>query len=97
MSANSSHQVIANVPSCRRGTIPLELVTMTSDDMTRTLSRAFDLFALADPATFLAKATRESFDELIVRLRAEERQDPDFDRYPRLKLHDDASYFMVLL
>lgn len=61
------------------------------------LERAFDLFGLADPATFLAKATRESFDELIVRLRAEERLDPDFDRYPRLKLHDDASYFMLRL
>lgn len=50
------------------------------------LERAFDLFALADPAAFLAKATRESFDELLVRLRAEERQDPDFDRYPRLNI-----------
>lgn len=61
------------------------------------LERAFDLFALADPAAFLAKATRESFDELLVRLRAEERQDPDFDRYPRLKMHDDATCFMLRL
>lgn len=61
------------------------------------LDRAFDLFGLADPATFLATATRDSFDELLVRLRAEENLDPDFDRYPRLKLHDDASYFMLRL
>lgn len=61
------------------------------------LERAFDLFGLADPAAFLAKATRESFDELLVRLRAEERQDPDFDRYPRLKMHDDATCFMLRL
>ena len=61
------------------------------------LERAFDLFGLADPAAFLATATRESFDELIVRLRAEENLDPEFDRYPRLKLHDDASYFMLRL
>lgn len=61
------------------------------------LERAFDLFGLADPAAFLATATRESFDELIVRLRAEERQDPDFDRYPRLKMHDDATCFMLWL
>ena len=61
------------------------------------LERAFDLFGLADPVAFLAKATRESFDELLVRLRAEENLDPDFDRYPRLKLHDDASYFMLRL
>lgn len=61
------------------------------------LERAFDLFGLADPATFLATATRESFDELIVRLRAEERQDPDFDRYPRLKMHDDTTCFMLRL
>lgn len=61
------------------------------------LERAFGLFGLSDPATFLATATRESFDELIVRLRAEENLDPDFDRYPRLKLHDDASYFMLWL
>ena len=61
------------------------------------LERAFDLFGLADPAAFLAKATRESFDELLVRLRAEENLDPDFDRYPRLKLHDDASYFLLRL
>lgn len=59
--------------------------------------RAFDLFGLADPASFLATATRESFDELIVRLRTEENMDPDFDRYPRLKLYDDASYFMLRL
>lgn len=61
------------------------------------LERAFDLFGLADPAAFLATATRESFDELIVRLRFEEDQDPDFERHPRLKLHDDASYFMLRL
>ena len=61
------------------------------------LERAFDLFGLADPVAFLAKATRESFDELLVRLRAEENLDPDFDHYPRLKLHDDASYFMLRL
>lgn len=61
------------------------------------LERAFDLFGLANPAAFLADATRESFDELLVRLRAEENLDPDFDRYPRLKLHDDASYFMLRL
>lgn len=61
------------------------------------LERAFDLFGLADSAAFLAKATRESFDELLVRLRAEERQDPDFDRYPRLKMHDDATCFMLRL
>lgn len=61
------------------------------------LERAFDLFGLADPVAFLAKATRESFDELLVRLRAEENLDPDFDRYPRLKLHDDASCFMLRL
>lgn len=61
------------------------------------LERAFDLFGLADPAAFLAKATCESFDELVVRLRAEENLDPDFDHYPRLKLHDDASYFMLRL
>lgn len=61
------------------------------------LERAFDLFGLADPAAFLATATRESFDELLVRLRAEEKLDPDFDRYPRLKLHDDASCFMLRL
>ena len=61
------------------------------------LERAFDLFRLADPAAFLAKATRESFDELLVRLRAEENLDPDFDHYPRLKLHDDASCFMLRL
>lgn len=61
------------------------------------LERAFDLFGLADPVAFLAKATRESFDELLVRLRAEENLDPDFDRYPRLKLHDDASYFLLRL
>ena len=61
------------------------------------LERAFDQFGLADPATFLATATRDSFDELLVLLRAEENLDPDFDRYPRLKLHDDASYFMLRL
>lgn len=61
------------------------------------LERAFGLFGLADPASFLVKATREPFDELLVRLRAEENLDPDFDRYPRLKLHDDASYFMLRL
>lgn len=61
------------------------------------LERAFDLFGLADPAVFLADATRESFDELLVRLRAAENLDPDFDRYPRLKLHDDASCFMLRL
>lgn len=61
------------------------------------LERAFDLFGLADPAAFLADLTRESFDELLVRLRAEERQDPDFDRYPRLKMHDDATCFMLRL
>lgn len=61
------------------------------------LERAFDLFGLVDPAAFLAKATRESFDELLVRLRAEETLDPGFDRYPRLKLHDDASCFMLRL
>ena len=61
------------------------------------LERAFDLFGLADPAAFLATATRESFGELIVRLRAEENLDPDFDHYPRLKLHDDASYIMLQL
>lgn len=61
------------------------------------LERAFTLFGLADPAAFLADATRESFDELLVRLRAEENLDPDFDRYPRLKLHDDASCFMLRL
>lgn len=61
------------------------------------LERAFDLFGLADPAAFLATATRESFGKLIVRLRAEENLDPDFDHYPRLKLHDDASYFMLRL
>lgn len=61
------------------------------------LERVFDLFGLAEPATFLATATRDSFDELIVRLRAEENLDPDFDHYPRLKLHDDASYFMLRL
>ena len=61
------------------------------------LERAFNLFGLADPAAFLADATRESFDELLVRLRAEENLDPDFDRYPRLKLHDDASCFMLRL
>lgn len=61
------------------------------------LDRAFGLFGLADPAAFFATATRESFDELIMRLRVEENQDSDFDRYPRLKLHDDASYFMLRL
>lgn len=61
------------------------------------LERAFNLFGLADPAAFLASATRESFDELLVRLRAEENLDPDFDRCPRLKLHDDASCFMLRL
>lgn len=61
------------------------------------LERAFDLFGLADPAAFLATVTRESFGELIVRLRAEENLDPDFVHYPRLKLHDDASYFMLRL
>lgn len=61
------------------------------------LERAFNLFGLADPAAFLAGATRESFDELLVRLRAEENLDPDFDHYPRLKLHDDASCFMLRL
>ena len=61
------------------------------------LERAFDLFGLADPAAFLVKATRQSFDELLVHLRAEENLDPDFDRYPRLKPHDDASYFMLRL
>lgn len=61
------------------------------------LERAFDLFGLANPAAFLAAATYESFDELLVRLRAEENLDPDFDRYPRLKLHDDASCFMLRL
>lgn len=61
------------------------------------LERAFNLFGLADPAVFLADATRESFDELLVRLRAEENLDPDFDHYPRLKLHDDASCFMLRL
>ena len=61
------------------------------------LERAFNLFGLADSAVFLADATRESFDELLVRLRAEERQDPDFDRYPRLKMHDDATCFMLRL
>lgn len=61
------------------------------------LERAFNLFGLADPAAFLADATRESFDELLVRLRAEENLDPDFDRCPRLKLHDDASCFMLRL
>lgn len=61
------------------------------------LERAFDLFGLADPAAFLATATRESFGKLIVRLRAEENLDPDFDHYPRLKLHDDASYYMLRL
>ena len=61
------------------------------------LERAFNLFGLADPAAFLADATRESFDELLVRLRAEENLDPDYDHYPRLKLHDDASYFMLRL
>lgn len=61
------------------------------------LERAFDLFGLADPAAFLADSTRESFDELLVRLRAEERQDPDFNRYPRLKMHDDATCFMLRL
>ena len=61
------------------------------------LERAFDLFGLADPAAFLATATRESFGKLIVRLRAEENLDPDFDHYPRFKLHDDASYFMLPL
>lgn len=59
------------------------------------LERAFDLFGLADSATFFGTATRESFDELIARLRFEENQDPDFDRYPRLKPHDDASCFML--
>lgn len=61
------------------------------------LERAFDLFGLADSAAFLAEATRESFDELLVRLRTEENLDPDFDLYPRLKLHDDASCFMLRL
>lgn len=61
------------------------------------LERAFNLFGLADPAVFLAGATRGSFDELLVRLRAEENLDPDFDHYPRLKLHDDASCFMLRL
>lgn len=61
------------------------------------LERAFNLFGLADPAAFLAGATRESFDELLVRLRSEENLDPDFDHYPRLKLHDDASCFMLRL
>lgn len=61
------------------------------------LERAFNLFGLADPAAFLSDATRESFYELLVRLRAEENLDPDFDRYPRLKLHDDASCFMLRL
>ena len=61
------------------------------------LERAFDLFGLADPAAFLADATRESFDGLLVRLRAEENLDSDFDHYPRLKLHDDASCFMLRL
>ena len=61
------------------------------------LERAFDLFGLADPARFFATATREPFDELIARLRFEENQDPDFDHYPRLKLHDDASCFMLRL
>ncbi len=61
------------------------------------LERAFNLIGLADPAAFLAGATRESFDELLVRLRAEENLDPDFDHYPRLKLHDDASCFMLRL
>lgn len=61
------------------------------------LERAFNLFGLADPTAFLADATRVSFDELLVRLRAEERQDPDFDRYPRLKMHDDATCFMLRL
>ena len=71
----------------------IDYVCAMSDGM----ERAFDLFWLADPAAFLATATRESFDELIVRLRAEENLDPDFDHYPRLKLHDDASCFMLRL
>lgn len=61
------------------------------------LERAFDLFGLADSATFFATATHESFDQLISRLRVKENQDSDFDRYPRLKLHDDASCFMLRL
>lgn len=81
----------------------LNLMQLSVDDvdfvcaMSDGLERAFDLFGLADSATFLATATRESFEDLIVRLRAEENGDPDFDRYPRLKLHDDASCFMLRL
>ncbi len=56
---------------------------------------AFSLYGLADEGETLADLTYFGALELIDRMRAVEAGDPDYDRYPRMKLGDDASVFML--
>lgn len=78
------------------GTVPLTGLTafaLLSDGA----SRLVDSFHLADWAQLLRIVAEHGPAEVIERVRAAEHSDPDGDRWPRAKVHDDATVAYCLL
>ena len=53
-------------------------------------------FGVADPASELAGLTPRSVRRLVARMRELEASDPLLERFPRLKVGDDASMFWIV-
>lgn len=57
--------------------------------------RLVDPFAMLSPRELLDALLRGETDALLARLRAAERDDGDAGRWPRIKIHDDATVMVV--
>lgn len=82
----------ASVRNARCGRIPLEKIRdicMVSDGF----SEFYGMFALATPEEFMELAATKAPEELFEELLAAQRADPEYTKYPRFKLSDDATVF----
>lgn len=84
----ASHAVVGTV-TLRPG----ESILLASDGFLRLI----DPFGIYDAAALLTAAAADGLAPLIVDLRRRERQDREARRFPRLKVHDDATAMLLTL